>query len=75
MINDIEDIGHHYARTLADWRKRFLKNKQEIRRLGFDEQFIRMWLFYFAYCEGGFKEKVISDIHLHITKPGFRNTI
>jgi len=34
-----------------------------------------MWLFYFAYCEGGFEEKVISDIHLHITKPGFRNTI
>ena len=75
VINDLEDIGHHYARTLADWRKKFLKNKLEIRRLGFDEQFIRMWLFYFAYCEGGFKEKVISDIHLHITKPGFRNTI
>ena len=75
VINDIEDIGHHYARTLADWRKKFLKNKLEIRRLGFDEQFIRMWLFYFAYCEGGFEEKVISDIHLHITKPGFRNTI
>ena len=75
VINDIEDIGHHYARTLTDWRKRFLKNKQEIRRLGFDEQFISMWLFYFAYCEGGFEEKVISDIHLHITKPGFRNTI
>ena len=75
VINDIRDIGHHYARTLADWRKNFLKNKQEIRRLGFDEQFIRMWLFYFAYCEGGFEEKVISDVHLHITKPGFRNTI
>ena len=75
VINDIEDIGHHYAKTLADWRKKFLKNKQEIRRLGFDEQFIRMWLFYFAYCEGGFEEKVISDIHLHITKPGFRNSI
>ena len=75
VINDIRDIGHHYARTLADWRKRFLKNKQEIRKLGFDNKFLRMWLFYFAYCEGGFEEKVISDIHLHITKPGYRNSI
>ena len=75
VINDIRDIGHHYARTLADWRKRFLKNKQEIRKLGFDDNFLRMWLFYFAYCEGGFEEKVISDIHLHITKPGYRNSI
>ena len=75
VINDIRDIGHHYARTLADWRKRFLKNKKEIRKLGFDDKFLRMWLFYFAYCEGGFEEKVISDIHLHITKPGYRNSI
>jgi len=75
VINDIRDIGHHYARTLADWRKRFLKNKQEIRKLGFDDKFLRMWLFYFACCEGGFEEKVISDIHLHITKPGYRNSI
>ena len=75
VINDIRDIGHHYARTLADWRKRFLKNKHEIRKLGFDDKFLRMWLFYFAYCEGGFEEKVISDIHLHITKPGYRNSI
>ena len=75
VINDIRDIGHHYARTLADWRKRFLKNKQEIIKLGFDDKFLRMWLFYFAYCEGGFEEKVISDIHLHITKPGYRNSI
>ncbi len=75
VINDIRDIGHHYARTLADWRKKFLKNKREIRKLGFDDKFLRMWLFYFAYCEGGFEEKVISDIHLHITKPGYRNSI
>jgi len=75
VINDIRDIGHHYAKTLADWRKKFLNNKKEIRKLGFDVKFLRMWLFYFAYCEGGFEEKVISDIHLHITKPSYRNSI
>jgi cyclopropane-fatty-acyl-phospholipid synthase len=75
VINEIRDIGCHYARTLADWRKNFIKNKQKIQKLGFDDEFLRMWLFYFAYCEGGFEEKVISDVHLHITKPGYRNSL
>jgi len=75
VINDVRDIGRHYAITLAHWRENFIKNKKNIRKLGFDEEFLRMWLFYFAYCEGGFEEKVISDVHLHITKPGYRNTI
>jgi len=75
VINDVRDIGRHYAITLAHWRENFIKNKKNIRKLGFDEEFLRMWLFYFAYCEGGFEEKVISDVHLHITKAGYRNTI
>ncbi len=75
VINDVRDIGRHYARTLAHWRENFIKNKKNIRKLGFDEEFLRMWLFYFAYCEGGFEEKAISDVHLHITKPGYRNII
>jgi len=75
VINEIRDIGCHYVRTLADWRKNFIKNKQKIQKLGFDDEFLRMWLFYFAYCEGGFEEKVISDVHLHITKPGYRNSL
>ena len=75
VINDINDIGQHYARTLSDWKKRFINNYNKIIKLGFDESFMRMWLFYFSYCEGGFLEKSISDIHLHITKRGYRNKI
>lgn len=71
-IFNIEDIGFDYSKTLKDWRKKFLKNKKEIIKLGFTEEFYKTWLFYLCYCEGGFYEKVISDVHLHITKPYFR---
>ena len=62
------DIGLSYARTLGQWRQRFCARLDEIRALGFDEQFIRMWLYYFAYCEGGFAERAISDVQLHLRK-------
>jgi len=62
------DIGLSYARTLMHWRQRFCARLDEIRALGFDEQFIRMWLYYFAYCEGGFAERAISDVQLHLRK-------
>lgn len=71
-IYSIHDIGTHYARTLALWRERLFKNLKDIKALGFDDAFIRMWHFYFSYCEGGFEEKVISDIHLKLVKPGYR---
>ena len=72
-IYSIHDIGAHYARTLALWREGFFKRLKDIKALGFDDAFIRMWHFYFSYCEGGFQEKVISDIHLKLVKPGYRS--
>lgn len=48
-------FGLDYARTLAIWRARFLENWTEIERLGFDDRFRRMWDYYLAYCEGGFR--------------------
>ena len=69
VVKDIEDIGSHYVQTLIDWRRNFTKNLKNIKNLGFDERFIRMWLYYFAYCEGGFKEKVINDHHILLSKP------
>ncbi|MGI9130755.1 MAG: class I SAM-dependent methyltransferase [Candidatus Methylopumilus sp.] len=72
-IYSIQDIGEHYARTLALWREAFFENLKEVKALGFDDAFIRMWHFYLSYCEGGFKEKVISDIHLKLIKPGYRS--
>ncbi len=65
-----QDIGEHYALTLREWRRRFLSRLPDVRRLGFDERFIRMWNFYLAYCEGGFLEHYIGDVQLVLAKPG-----
>ena len=59
-----EDIGIHYALTLAEWRRRFLASIDDVERLGFDHRFIRMWEYYLAYCEGGFRERYIGDAQM-----------
>lgn len=64
----LEDIGMHYALTLREWRRRFLGNLPQVKRLGFDDRFIRMWDYYLAYCEGAFMERYISDVQLLLTR-------
>ncbi|MDX8155542.1 cyclopropane-fatty-acyl-phospholipid synthase family protein [Acinetobacter pittii] len=63
-LKHLNDIGLSYAQTLHHWRARFLAAREQVLALGFDENFIRMWDFYLCYCEGGFKEGVISNVHL-----------
>ncbi|MEA1228582.1 cyclopropane-fatty-acyl-phospholipid synthase family protein [Acinetobacter sp. IRS14] len=63
-LKQLNDIGLSYAQTIHHWRARFLTAREEVLALGFDENFIRMWDFYLCYCEGGFKEGVISNVHL-----------
>ncbi|MEZ0230250.1 MAG: class I SAM-dependent methyltransferase, partial [Planctomycetota bacterium] len=65
----LEDLTPHYARTLREWRERFLANVERVRALGFDERFIRLWELYLAYCEAGFTERHIRDIQVLLAKP------
>src|SRR3989338_6830596 len=65
----LEDIPPHYATSLRLWRERFFANIGQVRGLGYPETFIRMWEFYLCYCEGGFLERVIGDVHMIFTKP------
>jgi cyclopropane-fatty-acyl-phospholipid synthase len=66
---DLEDIGPHYATTLRKWRENFFANIDPVRSLGYSEQFIKMWEFYLCYCEGGFAERALGDVHLLLAKP------
>ena len=68
VVTTIEDIGQDYALTLNHWRRNFFTHIHEIRELGYPEEFIWMWEFYLCYCEGGFLEKAISDVHLTAEK-------
>lgn len=65
----MEDIGPHYVTTLRIWRERFLSRLDEVRAMGFDDRFIRMWDYYLAYCEGGFRARRIGDAQVLLTKP------
>lgn len=65
----LEDIGPHYATTLKAWREQLFRNRDQVIERGYDDQLIRMWDFYLSYCEGGFEERAISDVHLVFSKP------
>jgi Cyclopropane fatty acid synthase and related methyltransferases len=71
-LTQLEDFGHSYALTLKAWRERFMAHLPQVRAQGFEERFIRMWVFYLAYCEGGFREHSIGVAHLLLAKPGNR---
>lgn len=68
----LDDIGPHYARTLAEWRRNFLQHAGRITGLGYSRLFMRMWEFYLCYCEGGFEERALGDVHMLLVKPDNR---
>lgn len=68
----LDDFGPSYALTLQAWHRRFEARLAEVRALGYDERFIRMWAFYLAYCEGGFRERSIGVVQMLMAKPGHR---
>lgn len=71
-LSMLEDLTPHYARTLRVWRERFLSRGEDVRRLGFDDAFLRMWEYYLAYCEGGFEERYLGCVQMLFAKPGAR---
>jgi cyclopropane-fatty-acyl-phospholipid synthase len=66
---DYEDMSPFYAKTLKLWREAFLTVLPEVRKLGYDEAFIRKWLYYLCYCEAGFGTRHISVAQIVLTRP------
>ena len=64
----LEDIGPHYATTLAAWRRNFHARLDEVRAQGYPDTFIRMWEYYLCYCEAGFAERALGDVHMVMTR-------
>lgn len=61
--------GLDYARTLAEWNARFQARWTEIEKLGFDARFKRMWEFYLAYCEAGFRSGATDVTQVALVRP------
>jgi cyclopropane-fatty-acyl-phospholipid synthase len=75
MIRDLQDIGLDYAHTLKNWHQNLIENQDELNQLGYDDRFIRLWRYYFCYCEGGFLERATSTIQLVMTKPRYYDAL
>ncbi|MEJ0065380.1 MAG: cyclopropane-fatty-acyl-phospholipid synthase family protein [Caulobacteraceae bacterium] len=65
---DIVRFGQNYADTCAEWARRFENAWEDIRSLGFDERFRRLWRFYLGYCEAGFRTERTNVVQLSLTK-------
>jgi len=57
---DMQLFGKDYAHTLRVWKENFVAHWDEVKALGFDERFYRLWMYYLAYCEGGFEQGSID---------------
>lgn len=66
----LHEFGLHYARTLRLWNERFHDRLDDVRALGFNERFIRMWRYYLCYCEAAFLERAIGVVQVLWAKPG-----
>ena len=70
-ISHLEDFGLHYGKTLRTWRDTFMQRLDEVRKLGYSEDFIRTWEYYLCYCEAGFRERYTGVTQLVLDKPAF----
>jgi cyclopropane-fatty-acyl-phospholipid synthase len=67
-VEATSEIGQFYPATLRMWRERFLARADEVAALGFDVTFRRMWEFYLAYCEAGFRTGALGDVQLRLAR-------
>ncbi|CAM6109683.1 unnamed protein product [Calypogeia fissa] len=69
-VEQVENIGPHYYQTLMCWQENLLANSSEIKRLGFDDKFIRRMVYYFSFCAAGYRSCVIGCIQVVLSRPG-----
>ncbi len=69
-VTDRRELGVHYAETLHRWREAFLARWDDVSRMGFDEDFRRIWEFYLAYCEAGFTSRYLGVSQIRFARPG-----
>lgn len=68
-VTERHSLGTHYAHTLHHWRDRFRTNWSRVAAAGFDPTFRRMWEFYLAYCEAGFRARYLDVWQFAMTRP------
>ncbi len=64
----LEDLTPHYATTLRHWRENLDASRVAVLGRGYPETLLRLWAFYLAYCEGGFRERNIGLVQFELTR-------
>jgi cyclopropane-fatty-acyl-phospholipid synthase len=67
-----EDFAPHYAETLRRWRHSFQSRLDEVRSLGYSDEFIRLWNYYLCYCEATLDERYVGVVQIQFDKPQCR---
>ncbi|HEX3822841.1 MAG TPA: cyclopropane-fatty-acyl-phospholipid synthase family protein [Mycobacteriales bacterium] len=67
-VTDRLHMADSYADTLQIWRSRFNSDPQRLDALGFDATFRKMWTFYLAYCEAGFRSGYLNVAQLRLER-------
>ena len=67
-IVGLEEIGPDYADTLKIWRRNVEAREDEVRALGYDERFLRIWRFYLSFCEAAFRVRTLRDVQLVLAR-------
>lgn len=73
QVRELDSLAPHYAETLRRWRRRFERTHRETPgdagTGGIDRELYRLWRFYLAYCEGGFRAREIDDLQITLARP------
>ena len=68
LLTSVRDIRDSYARTLRAWREAFFAHESDVRAMGFDDRFIRMWDYYLSISEAGFRTGMTQDLQIALAK-------
>jgi len=74
VVEEMQNIGYHYSRTLREWRNNFMMNRHKLLSLGYDMDFLRKWEYYFCYCEAGFEMQYLGNYQIVLSYPKYMNS-
>jgi len=75
VVESVENLAPHYARTLVEWRERFKASSSRLLAMGYDEKFQKTFDYYFSSCEAEFATRTLGVVQLVLTRPNNRRML
>jgi cyclopropane-fatty-acyl-phospholipid synthase len=68
-VDRVDLFASDYAETLHRWDNSFAAHSAELTKMGYDQRFQRLWRYYLAYCEAGFRTGRIDLMQILLRRP------